>query len=75
MNEKENEVTDYIGTATMRDDKTIVMFLRAEDPATGIVGHAQLSYEPQDDQYNHVLTHIGGLRPGQQKPVRAFPEK
>ncbi|MCC6522962.1 MAG: hypothetical protein IT373_09895 [Polyangiaceae bacterium] len=60
--------TASIGVATMRPDRTIVLDLRAEGPG-GEVGMARLTYEPTHPEYDGVLRHLGGLRPGEQKPV------
>lgn len=57
-----------IGSARMEADGTLVLDLRAEDGA-GTVGHAQLRYPKGHAQYQEVLDHIGGLTPGQEKPV------
>ena len=57
-----------IGTATMLQDGTIVLDLRAEGP-DGQVGHGRLLYRPTHPDHAAVLRHLGGLRPGEQKPV------
>jgi hypothetical protein len=62
---------DSIGKATMDPDGTIVLQLRAESP--GAVGDAQLRYPPSHKDYNDVLTHLGGLKPGESKPVPPWP--
>ena len=62
-----------IGSATMEADGTIVLTLRAESP--GIVGDAQLRYPPSHAQYQDILRHLGGLSPGERKPVPPWPEE
>jgi hypothetical protein len=57
-----------IGAATMRADGTIEMQLRAEGPG-GIVGDALFVYPPDHPQYADMLAHVGGLQPGESKPV------
>jgi hypothetical protein len=57
-----------IGTATMLPDGTIVLDLRADGPQ-GQVGHGRLLYRPSHPDHAAVLRHLGGLRPGEQKPV------
>ena len=59
---------ENIGTATMQGDGAIVLSLRAEGPG-GIVGDGQVTYRPSDPRYQEVLAHLGGLKPGQSKPV------
>lgn len=63
-----------IGTATMKDDGTIIMMLRAEDPSGGAMGDAMFIYKPDDPKYQEILKHLGGLKPGETKPVPPWPE-
>ena len=58
-----------IGQAAMREDGTIIMDLRMEDPKSGAIGDARLTYKPGDPQYQATLDHLGGLKPGEIKPV------
>ncbi len=39
-----------------------------------MVGDALLTYAPDHPQYQKILTHVGGLRPGESKPVPPWPE-
>jgi hypothetical protein len=64
----------YIGTATMAPDGTISLWLRAELPGGTGHGHGTLVYLPSDPQYQAVLRHLGGLHPGENKPVRPWPD-
>ena len=57
-----------IGTAQMLPDGTLVLDLRAEGPG-GQVGDARLTYAKDHPSYAQVLEHLGGLAPGQTKPV------
>jgi len=55
-----------IGEASMRADGTLVLDL----VTTGATrGQARLSYPPSHPEYRKVLAHLGGLRPGERKPV------
>jgi hypothetical protein len=56
-----------IGQATMTPDGTIVLDLRAEAP--GAIGDARFTYPPSHKDYRSILAHLGGLRPGEEKPV------
>ena len=67
------EPAESIGVATMRGDGTIVLYLRAEGPSA--IGDAMIEYAPSDARYQRVLDHLGGLRPGEQKPVPPFPDE
>jgi hypothetical protein len=62
-----------IGTATMTEDGTITLHLRAEGP--GIIGHGQLVYSKDNKDYADVLQHLGGLKPGESKLVPPWPDK
>lgn len=62
-----------IGSATMKPDGTIQLLLRAE--GGGAVGDALLTYPKTHPQYAEILRHLGGLKPGQSKPVPPFPDK
>ena len=55
-----------IGTALMSADGTITLTLSTP----GQQGAA--AYHPGDPQYTRILSHVGGLRPGQKKPVPPF---
>jgi hypothetical protein len=55
-----------IGTALMSADGTITMTLSAP----GQQGVA--AYRRGDPQYVRILSHVGGLQPGQKKPVPPF---
>ena len=63
----------YIGMATMEKNGTIILDLRAEDPK-GAVGIGRLVYPPTHRQYKDILAHLGGLRPGERKPVPPWPD-
>jgi hypothetical protein len=64
---------ESIGVATMEADGTIVLMLRATAPG-GLLGEAQLRYPKGHEQYDAVLKHLGGLRPGESKPVPPWPD-
>jgi hypothetical protein len=61
-----------IGVATMADDGTIRLQLiaRSDD---GAIADGILVYRAGDTQYNEVLKHVGGIKPGEEKPVPAWP--
>ena len=61
-----------IGTATMMEDGTIILNLRAQ--SGGTIGHGQLTYRKADKGYADVLEHLGGLQPGQSRPVPPWPD-
>ncbi len=61
-----------IGVATMRDDGTIVLRLRAGG-AGGINGEAVLTYPPDHSNYDEIRRHVGSLLPGETVPVAPWP--
>src|SRR6185369_9444945 len=61
-----------IGFATMLPDGTLVLDLTAR--GGGMHGHARVTYAPSDPKYQETLAHIGGIRPGEQKPVPPWPD-
>lgn len=69
---KSDEVPS-IGVAQMRDDGTIVLYLRATGPG-GVIGTGLLEYPPAHPRYQEVLRHLGGLKPGEVKPVPPWPD-
>jgi hypothetical protein len=64
---------DYIGRAHMLADGTLELFLVAYGPG-GLIGHSLLVYRPNDAQYADILAHIGPMQPGDERPVRAWPD-
>lgn len=66
---------ESIGVATMELDGTIVLQLRAEDPETGARGDGRMTYPRGHKEYDAILKHLGGLRPGETKPVPPWPDK
>ena len=57
----------------MDEDGTINLWLRAESD-DGAVGQGFFTYAPGDEEYDEVLEHIGGLKPGENKPVPPWPD-
>ena len=57
----------------MEADGTVVLYLRAEG-AGGITGDARLVYAPTHKDYREILRHLGGLKPGERKPVPPWPD-
>ena len=62
---------ESIGSATMLSDGSIGLHLRAEHGST--VGDALIQVRPDDPRYAEILAHIGGLAPGEEKPVPPWP--
>jgi len=62
-----------IGMATMAEDGTLIVDIRAESPQ-GDIGDARFVYPPTHPRYQNVLRHLGGLLPGEKKPVPPWPD-
>ena len=61
---------ESIGRASMEADGTIVLYLRAQSSSSGgASGDALIRYPLNHPQYRSILEHLGGLRPGESKPV------
>ena len=55
-----------IGTALMAADGTITLNF------TGPIMRGVVAYHRGDPQYTRMLSHVGGLQPGQKKPIPPF---
>ncbi|MFD2263242.1 hypothetical protein ACFSM5_10115 [Lacibacterium aquatile] len=66
---------DYIGTMTMDSDGSIHALLNICDPQAGAVGHRYLSFWKGEADYASLLARVGGMRPGDSKPIPASKEK
>jgi hypothetical protein len=58
-----------IGTALMSADGTITLNIRSAPgaPLDGVVAS-----KPGDPNYKRILSHVGGMSPGEKKPVPPF---
>lgn len=56
-----------IGNAVMGADGTITLSIQGRDGRMGV-----FAYRKGEPQYARILSHIGGIRPGQHKPVPSF---
>jgi hypothetical protein len=54
----------------MAKSGVITLQIRALNP--DIIVESLLVYKPHDRNYQSILTHLGGLAPGQSKPVRPW---
>lgn len=61
-----------VGMAQMDADGTLRLYLRTETP-DGMVGEAVAVLKPGEARYDATLQHLGGLQPGQSKPIPPFP--
>jgi hypothetical protein len=60
----------FIGMASMSDDGTVT--LRLTTTSDGTPADAIITYEVGHPRYEEVLRHLGGLKPGQIKPVPSW---
>jgi hypothetical protein len=61
------EAIDSVGTAKMSADGTITLRVHALWPQP--FAETELVYAPGNPQYGDIKRHLGGLSPGQSKPV------
>ncbi len=61
-----------IGSAHMLPDGTIVLRLRSLPP--GPIAEGRWEVKPGDAQYEEIKRHIGGIAPGEWKPVPPWPD-
>lgn len=59
-----------IGSARMLPSGVIEMQLRAQ--GSGSIGDSVLVYKPSHPSYTEIVDHLGGLEPGEEKPVPPF---
>jgi hypothetical protein len=64
------EAVASIGTATMADDGVITLRIRSLPP--GPIAEGVFRYAPSDPQYAEIMRHLGGIMPGETKPVRPW---
>src|SRR5215470_13100322 len=62
------EDIDSVGRAKMSADGTITLQLRSLWPDP--VAESELVFAPDDPQYEEIKHHLGGIEPGESKPVR-----
>jgi hypothetical protein len=56
-----------IGSATMTPDGVITLRLRSLPP--GPIAEGTFDYKPGDPKYEDIKKHLGGISPGETKPV------
>jgi hypothetical protein len=61
-----------IGVATMLADRTILVGVSGPEP--GSRARAVLMVEPGDTNYQSIIDHVGGLKPGETKPIPPWPD-
>ena len=59
-----------IGVATMTNDGVLTLRLRSLPP--GPIGEGTMRYKPGDPEYEDIKKHIGGIAPGETRPVRPW---
>jgi hypothetical protein len=61
-----------IGVATMLADGTILVGVPG--PEAGSRARAVLMVEPGDTNYQSIIDHVGGLKPGETKSIPPWPD-
>ena len=62
-----------VGSAEMEKDGTLRLMLRTET-ADGMVGEMTMAVPRGDPRYAGFVAHLGGMKPGDAKPIPPFPE-
>ena len=61
-----------IGVVTMLANGTILIGVGGDGPAAR--ARAVLEIHPGDSNYQMIIDHVGGLRPGETKPIPPWPD-
>jgi hypothetical protein len=64
------EAVASIGSATMTPDGVITLQIRSLPP--GPIAEGLIRYTPGDAKYEEIKQHLGGISPGETKPVRPW---
>jgi hypothetical protein len=64
------EDVESIGVATMAVDGAVTLRIRSLPP--GPIAEGVFVYKPSDLDYQVMIDHVGGLSPGQSKPVKPW---
>ena len=64
------EAVESIGGATMTPDGVITLQIRSMPP--GPIAEGLIRYAPGDAKYEEIEQHLGGISPGETKPVRPW---
>ena len=67
------EAPASVGSAEMGKDRVLRLMLRTET-ADGMVGEMTLVVPPDDPRYAGFVAHLGGIEPGEARPIPPFPE-
>lgn len=62
-----------VGIATMLQNGTILVGVSGPD--SGSRAQAVLMVEPGDSNYQLIIDHLGGLKPGETKPIPPWPDQ
>src|SRR5260370_27965231 len=62
-----------VGVATMLENGTILIGIRG--PAVDGPLQAVLMVEPGDTNYQQIIDHVGGLKPGETKSIPPWPDQ
>src|SRR5215467_4757689 len=62
-----------VGVATMLANGTILIGVGGSGP--GARAQAVLEIHPGDTNYQMIIDHVGGLRPGETKPIPPWPDQ
>ncbi len=64
--------TDVKGIATMLDNGAISIYPFQKE---SILADGQIIIKPEDNNYQKMLIHLGGLEIGEEKPIYSWPDE
>lgn len=67
------ETGPSIGSARMNEDGTLILSLRPE-AVGGREGDVRMALPPNHEKYDAYMKHLGGMRPGESKLLRSWPD-
>ena len=67
------DTVSNIGSATMQEDGTLILYLVADD-GQGTRGLSMQTYAPDDAKYASILKHLGQISVGESVPIPPFTE-
>ena len=68
----EDDEPETVGSAYMQKDGTIELSLRTV-ASDGTIGEAMLAVGPDDERHASMVKHLGGIKPGEGRPIPPFP--
>ena len=70
-NHNDSRAPTSVGVAKLHEDETLEVLLRASDENAKEkrLGDAMFFYKKDQKEYQDIINHVGGLKPGESKPI------